>query len=135
MKKKYNLKDLPSIAKDIIENVSNKVLLFYGDMGVGKTTLIKELVRQLNVDDIVSSPTFSLVNEYRSQDGNTIYHFDFYRIEEETEALDMGIEDYFDDDAWCFVEWPDKVKNLVPLNAVAIHLTLNEDQSRTISIK
>ncbi len=135
MKKKYNLKDLPSIAKDIIENVSNKVLLFYGDMGVGKTTLIKELVRQLNVDDIVSSPTFSLVNEYRSQDGNTIYHFDFYRIEEETEALDMGIEDYFDDDVWCFVEWPDKVKNLVPLNAVAIHLTLNEDQSRTISIK
>ncbi len=135
MKKKYNLKDLPSIAKDIIENISNKVLLFYGDMGVGKTTLIKELVRQLNVDDIVSSPTFSLVNEYRSQDGNTIYHFDFYRIEEETEALDMGIEDYFDDDAWCFVEWPDKVKNLVPLNAVAIHLTLNEDQSRTISIK
>ncbi len=135
MKKKYNLNDLPSIAKDIIENVSNKVLLFYGDMGVGKTTLIKELVRQLNVDDIVSSPTFSLVNEYRSQDGNTIYHFDFYRIEEETEALDMGIEDYFDDDAWCFVEWPNKVKNLVPLNAVAIHLTLNEDQSRTISIK
>jgi len=135
MNETYTLNDLPTIAKNIIENISSKTLLFYGDMGVGKTTLIKELARQLNIDDIVSSPTFSLVNEYHSREGNTLYHFDFYRIENETEALDMGIEDYFDDDAWCFIEWPDKVKNLLPLNAVAIHLTLNEDQSRTISTK
>ncbi len=135
MTSKYTLNELPQIAKLIIEKASNKLLLFYGDMGVGKTTLIKELTKQLKVDDVVSSPTFSLVNEYRSHQGDTIYHFDFYRIEDETEALDMGIEDYFDDDAWCFVEWPNKVKNLLPLNAVAIHLSINEDQSRTISIK
>ncbi len=131
----YTLGDLPIIAKHIIEHVSSKILLFYGDMGVGKTTLIKELTKQLKVDDVVSSPTFSLVNEYLSREGQTIYHFDFYRIDNETEALDMGIDDYFYNDAWCFVEWPNKVKNLLPLNAVAIHLSINEDQSRTISIK
>ncbi len=135
MKQQYTLQDLNVIAKNIIANVSSKTLLFHGDMGVGKTTLIKELTRELNVDDVVSSPTFSLVNEYHSRDGQKIYHFDFYRIENEVEALDMGIEDYFYDDAWCFVEWPNKVKNLLPLNAVEIHLTQNEDQSRTISIK
>ncbi len=135
MRKNYTLDDLPNIAKHIIEHVSSKILLFYGDMGVGKTTLIKELTKQLKVDDVVSSPTFSLVNEYLSREGQTIYHFDFYRIDNETEALDMGIDDYFYNDAWCFVEWPNKVKNLLPLNAVAIHLSINEDQSRTISIK
>jgi len=135
MQKNYTLDDLPSIAKQIIEHVSSKTLLFYGDMGVGKTTLIKELVKQLDVDDVVSSPTFSLVNEYLSREGHTIYHFDFYRIENETEVFDIGIEDYFHSNTWCFVEWPNKVKNLLPLNAVAIHLSINEDQSRTISIK
>ena len=135
MVSKYTLDDLPIIAKQIIGHVSSKTLLFYGDMGVGKTTLIKELSKQLKVDDVVSSPTFSLVNEYLSSEGKTIYHFDFYRIEDETEALDIGIEDYFYSDAWCFVEWPDKVKNLLPLNAVVIHLSINEDHTRTISIK
>jgi len=135
MNKNYTLDDLPVIAKQIIGQAKSKTLLFYGDMGVGKTTLIKELTKQLNVDDVVNSPTFSLVNEYLSGDGQTVYHFDFYRIEDEAEALNMGIEDYLYDDAWCFIEWPDKVKNLLPLNAVVLHLSINEDQSRTISIK
>ena len=122
MKKNYTLKQLPQIAKQIIEDSSEKTLLFYGSMGVGKTTLIKEIVKQLGVDDVVSSPTFSLVNEYQSRNGETIYHFDFYRIHNEEEALDIGIEDYFYNNDWCFIEWPEKVKNLLPLNAVEIHL-------------
>jgi tRNA threonylcarbamoyladenosine biosynthesis protein TsaE len=131
----FNLSDLPEIAQKIINNVPNKVLLFYGKMGVGKTTLIKEIVKQLKVEDLVSSPTFSLVNEYQTSEGKTIYHFDFYRIEKEEEALDIGIDDYFYNNEWCLVEWPEKVKNLLPLNAVEIHLSMNNDESRNISIK
>jgi len=135
MKKNYTLKQLPQIAQQIIEDSSEKTLLFYGSMGVGKTTLIKEIVKLLGVDDVVSSPTFSLVNEYQSRNGETIYHFDFYRIHNEEEALDIGIEDYFYNNDWCFIEWPEKVKNLLPLNAVEIHLSLNNDETRNILIK
>lgn len=135
MNKNYTLKQLPRIAEQIIGASSNKTLLFYGSMGVGKTTLIKEIVKQLGVDDVVSSPTFSLVNEYLSRQGETIYHFDFYRIHSEEEALDIGIEDYFDNNSWCFIEWPEKVKNLLPLNAVEIQLSLNKDETRNILIK
>jgi len=135
MKKNYTLKQLPQIAQQIIEKSSKKTLLFYGSMGVGKTSLIKEIVKQLGVDDVVSSPTFSLVNEYQSRNGETIYHFDFYRIHNEEEALDIGIEDYFYNNDWCFIEWPEKVKNLLPLNAVEIHLSLNNDETRNILIK
>ena len=135
MKKNYTLKQLPQIAQQIIDVSSKKTLLFYGSMGVGKTTLIKEIVKQLGVDDVVSSPTFSLVNEYQSRNGETIYHFDFYRIHSEEEALDIGIEDYFYNNDWCFIEWPEKVKNLLPLNAVEIHLSLNNNETRNILIK
>ena len=135
MKKNYTLKQLPQIAQQIIDVSSKKTLLFYGSMGVGKTTLIKEIVKQLGVDDVVSSPTFSLVNEYQTRNGETIYHFDFYRIHSEEEALDIGIEDYFYNNDWCFIEWPEKVKNLLPLNAVEIHLSLNNDETRNILIK
>ncbi len=135
MTKAYTLKELPEIAKTIISEVRHKTILFYGDMGIGKTTLIKELVKQLDSDDVVSSPTFSLVNEYHSQKGEKIYHFDFYRIEDENEALDIGIEDYFYDNDWCLIEWPEKVKNLLPLNAVEIHLSINDDETRSITTK
>lgn len=135
MNKTYTLQQLPTIAKELINEVSNKVLLFYGEMGVGKTTLIKELVKQLEVDDVVSSPTFSLVNEYHSRRGETIYHFDFYRINDEEEALDMGIEDYLYSNNWCLIEWPEKIKNLLPLEAVSVYLSLNEDSTRTIELK
>ena len=131
----YTLDKLPEISKQIIKSVNNKTLLFYGEMGVGKTTLIKELVKQLDVDDVVSSPTFSLVNEYHSRQGDVIYHFDFYRIENEEEAFDIGIEDYLFEDNWCLIEWPENVKNLLPLNAVAIHLSKNDDETRSIEIK
>ena len=131
----YKLNQLSEVGNLIIKSASNKVLLFYGDMGVGKTTLIKELIKQLDSDDVVSSPTFSLVNEYHSRKGEKIYHFDFYRIKNEEEALDIGIEDYFYDNAWCLIEWPENVKNLLPLNAVEIHLSINDDETRSITLK
>jgi tRNA threonylcarbamoyladenosine biosynthesis protein TsaE len=131
----YTLSDLSEIANEVIKNASNKVLLFYGEMGVGKTTLIKEIVKKLGVNDNVSSPTFSLVNEYHTTTGEKIYHFDFYRINKEDEALDMGVEEYFYSNNWCLVEWPNKVENLVPLNAVSITITSNKNQLRTITLK
>ncbi len=134
MNKKYSLEEISDIADLILKKVSDKILLFYGEMGVGKTTLIKEIVKQLEVDDIVTSPTFSLVNEYQSRKGETIYHFDFYRIENEEEAMDIGLDDYFYSNSWCLVEWPENVKNLVPLNAVEIHLSINNDETRSIKM-
>lgn len=131
----YTLSQLPKIAKQIIDEASDKILLFYGEIGVGKTTLIKEIAKQLEVDDVVSSPTFSLVNEYLSRKGETIYHFDFYRIEDENEVLDIGIDEYFDSGNWCLIEWPENVKNIVPLNAVKIHISLNENKSRNIFVE
>ncbi len=130
MNTNYNLDQISDIAKEIISSSKHKILLFYGSMGSGKTTLIKEIVKQLDVKDMTSSPTFSLVNEYRSSQGKIIYHFDFYRIEKEEEAYDMGIEEYFLSDNWCFIEWPEKVENLLPLDTVS-----NSDDLRTIQIK
>ena len=131
----YQLSELPTVAKLVLDNSSSRILLFYGAMGSGKTTLIKELANQLGVKDVTSSPTFSLVNEYHTQEGELLFHFDFYRIEKEEEAYDMGIEEYFDRNAWCFVEWPENVENLLPLESVVIQLTINPDNSRNIQIK
>ena len=131
----YSIEQLQEVAQKVITNSSGKILLFYGNMGVGKTTLIKQLVKQLGSDDVVSSPTFSLVNEYESDKKGLIYHFDFYRIKNEEEALDIGIEDYFYSNNWCLIEWPEKIKNLVPLNAVAIHISVNDNGTRKILIK
>ncbi len=118
---KYTLAELPQIAEEILEKASCKTLLFYGKMGVGKTTLIKELAKKLGSSDVVSSPTFSLVNEY-STPTQPIFHFDFYRIEDETEALDMGIEEYFAQDTWLFIEWPEKIAHFLPEEVQEIHI-------------
>jgi tRNA threonylcarbamoyladenosine biosynthesis protein TsaE len=135
MNKNYSLQNLSSIAAEIISSVKNKTLLFYGEMGVGKTTLIKEICKQLQILDNISSPTFSLVNEYQTSKEEKVFHFDFYRIEEEEEALDIGIEEYFDSDAWCLVEWPENIENLLPLDAVQIHLSILDDEQRNIQLK
>ncbi len=135
MNKKYNLNQVSNIAKKVISLAKYKILLFYGNMGSGKTTLIKEIVKQLDVDDMVSSPTFSLVNEYHSRKGEIIYHFDFYRIDNEEEAYDMGIDEYLYSGKLCLIEWPEKVENLLPLESVVIHLTINNNNTRTIQIK
>jgi len=134
LKQNYTLDQLPEIAKEILATVKHKVLLFNGEMGVGKTTLIKELVKQLGIKDIANSPTFSLVNEYQKEDGEKVFHFDFYRIECENEAYDIGIEDYFYDDHWCFIEWGEKVKNLLPLEIVNINIVAIPNNQRTIEI-
>ena len=134
MKRSYHLSELPEIARWVIDSTPKRVFLLKGPMGSGKTTLIKEITNQLGVEHVTSSPTFSLVNEYQSKENETIYHFDFYRIEDEEEAFDMGIEEYFDTDAWCFVEWPEKVENVLPLDSVVINLSINKDNTRTIEI-
>ena len=135
MDKNFSLEDLASIAAEIISSVKNKTLLFYGEMGVGKTTFIKEICQQLGILDNISSPTFSLVNEYQTSKKEKVFHFDFYRIEEEEEALDIGIEEYFDSDEWCLVEWPENIENLLPLDAAQIHLSILDDEQRNIQLK
>ena len=129
----FNIQDLTYIAKEILRNVPNKTLLFYGTMGVGKTTLIKELSKQLGVTDVINSPTFSLVNEYEIIKGK-IYHFDFYRIKSEEEALDIGIEDYFFSGHWNLIEWPENISNLLPPNSTKIEMNKNQNGTRTLNI-
>lgn len=131
----FNLHDIEHTAKTLLEHLKHKVVLFDAEMGVGKTTLIKELAKELGVQDITNSPTFSIVNEYRSQKtGDTIYHFDLYRIEEEEEAYDMGLDEYFDSGYWCFVEWPAKTPNLIPLEHSKIKISLLQDGSRRLTL-
>ncbi|MCI2228428.1 tRNA (adenosine(37)-N6)-threonylcarbamoyltransferase complex ATPase subunit type 1 TsaE [Polaribacter sp. MSW13] len=135
MNKNYSLENLSEVATELISSVENKILLFHGQMGVGKTTLIKEICKQLGVIDNISSPTFSLVNEYKTSKNESVFHFDFYRIENEEEALDMGIEEYFDTNNWCLVEWPENIENLLPLDAVQIHLAVLDNGQRNIQLK
>lgn len=118
----------------ILEQSNSKILLFYGSMGVGKTTLIKELSKQLGVEEGFSSPTFSLVNEYETKEGDLVYHFDFYRLNNEDEALDIGFEEYLSTNFWILIEWPENVVGLLPQKVVKLKLTKNQDNTRTITI-
>jgi len=112
---------------------SPKILLFYGEMGAGKTTFIKAFCAALGVEDTVSSPTFSIVNEYHYPQG-IIYHFDFYRLKNQTEALDLGLEEYLDSGNYCLIEWPEKIPDLLPENYVHISLKVRPDQQRKLTI-
>ncbi|MES2112617.1 MAG: tRNA (adenosine(37)-N6)-threonylcarbamoyltransferase complex ATPase subunit type 1 TsaE [Bacteroidota bacterium] len=126
---------LPAIANEIISSATaSHIFLFYGDMGAGKTTLIKALCEQLGVTEPATSPTFSIVNEYIGKDCK-IYHFDFYRLKTETEALDMGYEEYFYSDAYCFIEWPEKIPNLLPEHYNKVEIAVQPDNSRSILIE
>ena len=135
MNKNYSFLDLNQIAKEIIRNSKHKILLFHGEMGVGKTTLIKEICKILGTDVLINSPTFSIVNEYITNTNEIIYHFDFYRIKNEEEALNLGIEDYFYSNAWCLIEWPSVIQNLVPLKNSTIHITELNNGQRNIELK
>jgi len=129
------LDELPQISTLLLQTGNDlPVWLFEGHMGAGKTTLIKALCRQLGVRSTVQSPTFSLVNEYDAA-GKVVYHFDFYRIKDETEALDMGVEEYFDSGDFCFVEWPGKIENLWPLKYLMLNLQADESGTRILEIR
>ncbi|PKA84099.1 tRNA threonylcarbamoyladenosine biosynthesis protein TsaE [Ulvibacter sp. MAR_2010_11] len=129
----YTLQDLPEVAGKVLSDTPNKTLLFYGEMGVGKTTLIKELAKKLGVKETLQSPTFSIVNEHLLED-DVLYHFDFYRLQNETEALDIGIEDYFSSGHWNFIEWPQIVETLLPREKTTIKLTKNQNGTRTLNM-
>ena len=130
----HSLDDIRTAAKAFIEQMDqNTVFAFYGKMGAGKTTFIKAVCEDLGVSDVVNSPTFSIVNEYRSDDtGELIYHFDFYRIQKIDEVYDMGYEDYFYSGALCFIEWPELIEDLLPGDVVKVTIEENEDGTRSL---
>ena len=128
-------KKLLVIAQELFRSFpETKKLAFYGNMGVGKTTFCKALCEVLQVQDVVSSPTFSIVNEYLSEQNGTVFHFDFYRLNDEQEAFDMGYEDYFYSNAYCFVEWPEKVESLLPSSFAKVQIQVKNGE-RIIKIK
>ncbi len=129
----YNLKQIDKAVNFVLEQAKFKTLIFKAEMGTGKTTLIKQLVKALGCEDEVSSPTFSIVNEYEGLT-STIYHFDLYRIEEETELYDFGIETYLDSDAYIFVEWPKLLEPLLD-NYTEVSIYTNENQDRVLQLK
>ena len=131
-----NLEEIGAVAEEFIRLAMQEdtVFAFNGQMGAGKTTFIKALCEALGVSEVVTSPTFSIVNEYRSDEtGELIYHFDFYRIKKIDEAYDMGCEDYFYSGAVCLIEWPELVEDLLPGNTVWVDIRVNDDDTRTIS--
>ncbi|MBQ4033991.1 MAG: tRNA (adenosine(37)-N6)-threonylcarbamoyltransferase complex ATPase subunit type 1 TsaE [Paludibacteraceae bacterium] len=130
-----SLDKISEAAAQFVAKMGNgKVYVFYGNMGAGKTTFIKAVCEQLGVTDVINSPTFAIVNEYEDGNGEPIYHFDFYRINKEEEAYDFGYEDYFYSGNVCFIEWPEMVKNLIPEDAIEVHIKENEDGTRTVNV-
>ncbi len=130
----FTIDQLESVAQQIIAQQPQKVILFHGEMGVGKTTLIKQLCKNLGVLEATSSPTFSLVNEYEIANNQLVYHFDFYRLKNEMEALDMGADDYFYSGNWCFIEWAEKIPNLIPEAHSVITIELLADGKRRLQL-
>jgi tRNA threonylcarbamoyladenosine biosynthesis protein TsaE len=130
----YAEAEIREVAKHIIKNSNAQILCFYGQMGAGKTTLIKALVDELGGGESAKSPTFGIVNEYHTEDHNLLgYHFDFYRLNDENEALDLGFEDYLNKDVWLFIEWPEKISSFLPKNSTNIHIQVIDEQTRRIS--
>ncbi len=126
----FSLDEIDAVAKKIISENPKKVILFNGSMGVGKTTLIKSLAKNLGVNEATSSPTFSLVNEYQITNNQYVYHFDVYRLKKESEALDMGIDEYLYSGNWCFIEWAENIPNLIPDEHSVISIELLPDGKR-----
>lgn len=130
-----SLKDIDKSAEQFLSEIgNNKLIAFYAPMGAGKTTFTTALCHRLGVrDDAISSPTFAIVNEYKSVSGATIYHFDFYRITKISEALDIGVYDYIDSGNMCIMEWPENIEEILPEETLRVNISVNPDKSRTIS--
>ncbi|HET7360581.1 MAG TPA: tRNA (adenosine(37)-N6)-threonylcarbamoyltransferase complex ATPase subunit type 1 TsaE [Salinimicrobium sp.] len=131
MTRTYFLSEIDSVAQQLLECAKSKTLLFYGEMGAGKTTLIKALVKALGAEDTASSPTFSILNEYKTNQG-PIYHFDFYRMEDQNEVLNMGFEEYFNTNAWKFVEWPQKIVGFLEKKYDIVEISAPKKGTRTL---
>ncbi|TVZ51060.1 tRNA (adenosine(37)-N6)-threonylcarbamoyltransferase complex ATPase subunit type 1 TsaE [Dokdonia sp. Hel_I_53] len=134
MQTTYTLSQIDQVAKEIITKSKSKTLLFYGEMGAGKTTLIKSILKQLGVEASSSSPTFSIVNEHVSNTGEQIYHFDFYRIKQEEEALDIGFEEYIYQGDWIFIEWPEKIRNYIPKDSQSVSMMSINERERAFEL-
>lgn len=130
----FSLKEIDQVVSKILAQKPKKIILFNGQMGAGKTTFINQIAKQLGVKDATGSPTFSLVNEYQTTDNQVIYHFDFYRLKTENEALDMGVEDYLYSGNWCFIEWSEKIPNLIPENHSKIEISVLENGNRKLTL-
>ena len=129
-----NLDNIKEVASAFIQQIGDhKVFAFYGSMGAGKTTFVKAICESLGVDDVITSPTFAIINEYHADD-HVIYHFDFYRIKKLEEVYDMGYEDYFYSGSLCFIEWPELIEELLPEDAVKVSIKENPDGSRTVTL-
>lgn len=133
MNREFSLDEITSVAHWILEQHPEKVILFEAEMGTGKTTLIKALCKALGVEGTISSPTFSLVNEYETNTGEVVYHFDFYRLKTEEEALDFGVEDYLYSGNYCFLEWSEKIPNLIPEKHTLISISTLENGNRLLN--
>ena len=130
-----NLSDIDIVAQKFVENIGDrKVFAFYGEMGAGKTTFIKALCKFLGVTETITSPTFAIVNEYSTEKGDPIFHFDFYRIKNIEEAYDFGYEDYFYSGHLCFIEWPELVEPLLPEGVVKVQIVVGDNEQRSILI-
>ncbi len=131
-----DISDIDTAAKIFVEKFGDKkIFAFYGEMGAGKTTFIKAVCKSMGVTGTITSPTFSLVNEYKTDNGMTIYHFDFYRIENIEEVYDFGYEDYFYSDKMCFIEWPELVETLLPEDVVEVKISADDNEQRLISVQ
>lgn len=135
MEIQFTLDEIGQAAQKVIAKNPNKVILFHGQMGAGKTTFIKALSKALGVSEATSSPTFSLVNEYETANGEIVYHFDVYRLKDESEAYDMGIDEYLYSGEWCFIEWAEKIPSLIPSEHSTITLKVNNDGTRNLILK
>lgn len=132
-----NTHQLPKAALDFLAatHQASGVFAFYGEMGAGKTTFIKAICEAMGIEDVINSPTFAIINEYTKPSGEPVYHFDFYRLKKEEEAFDIGCDDYFSSGCTCFIEWPEKIGNLLPDNSTRVEITVQPDGSRTIELK